>query len=40
VEQAGTSGETPYIVMLGLVLFLAPILIVFVAVVLAVYFYA
>jgi hypothetical protein len=39
VELAGESGETPYIVMLGLVLFLAPIFIVFLAIVLALYFF-
>lgn len=39
VEQSGASGETPYIAILGLVLFLAPVVIVFVAVALAVYFF-
>lgn len=38
VESAGESGETPYIAILGLFLFIAPIFIAFVAIVLAVYF--
>ena len=39
VELAGESAETPYIVMLGLVLFIAPIFIVFLAIVFAMYFF-
>jgi hypothetical protein len=39
VELAGQSGETPYIVMLGLIMFLVPIFLVFLAIVLALYFF-
>lgn len=40
VEQAGESGETPYIVMLGLLFFLAPLFLLLVGLAFAGYYLA
>ena len=40
VERAGESGETPYIVMLGLVFFLAPLFLLLVGLAFAAYYLA